>query len=437
MTECRSCDDPHRRREGACATAPRARPSRPRWTCWCATAQALDAERLCDVRNVAGTTTQPSPVKARLVAEGGWDKAFSVINLDCDEDAADPADGACRPASCSTASGRTRWASCPTRRSSSSCRPTPRRSRRARGVNILATCTPYQVGQPPGARRALRLDGVLGRRLRQLGARRAHQLRGRRLHRRREPDRAHPVLGQPPRREPARHAPGRVDTPVDVVPGLGPARLLRRRRRAGGPPGGHRRRTRCRPDRPQALRRGRGVVGRRRDVPRRRRHAGGADAWTPRSAAGRCPSRSRYGEAERRADLRKAQRPGQRHRRRLRAARLPARVARPDPRRRPGPRRPPAARRHRAVDHDAARAARRSPSATATPTSSRPPAAGCSPTPARPCRAPRPTGTRVFATDSAKQAHYLPAILGIQAWFGTTAECVDAAVTGRWRGDRS
>lgn len=47
--------------------------------------EALDAERLCDVRNVAGTTTQPSPVKAKLVAEGGWDKAFSVINLDADE----------------------------------------------------------------------------------------------------------------------------------------------------------------------------------------------------------------------------------------------------------------------------------------------------------------------------------------------------------------
>ena len=45
---------------------------------------ALDAERLCDIRNVAGTMTQPSPVKARLVAEGGWDKAFAVINLDCD-----------------------------------------------------------------------------------------------------------------------------------------------------------------------------------------------------------------------------------------------------------------------------------------------------------------------------------------------------------------
>jgi Aconitase X/FAD dependent oxidoreductase len=45
-----------------------------------------------------------------------------------------------------------------------------------------------------------------------------------------------------------------------------------------------------------------------------------------------------------------------------------------------------------------------------------------------------PQGTRVFATDSAKQAHYLPAILGIEAWFGSLEDCVDAAVTGRWRG---
>jgi predicted aconitase len=45
-----------------------------------------------------------------------------------------------------------------------------------------------------------------------------------------------------------------------------------------------------------------------------------------------------------------------------------------------------------------------------------------------------PPGTRVFATDSAKQAHYLPAILGIEAWFGSLDECIDAAVTGTWRG---
>lgn len=45
-----------------------------------------------------------------------------------------------------------------------------------------------------------------------------------------------------------------------------------------------------------------------------------------------------------------------------------------------------------------------------------------------------PKGTRVVALDSAKQAHYLPAILGIQAWFGSTAECIAAACSGRWQG---
>ena len=47
-----------------------------------------------------------------------------------------------------------------------------------------------------------------------------------------------------------------------------------------------------------------------------------------------------------------------------------------------------------------------------------------------------PPGTKVAALDSAKQAHYLPAILGIQAWFGSTLDCIQAAMTGRWRGER-
>jgi predicted aconitase len=46
-----------------------------------------------------------------------------------------------------------------------------------------------------------------------------------------------------------------------------------------------------------------------------------------------------------------------------------------------------------------------------------------------------PPGTKVAALDSAKQVHYLPAIMGIQAWFGTTADCIDAALTGRWNGE--
>ncbi|MBO6718522.1 MAG: aconitase X catalytic domain-containing protein [Rhizobiaceae bacterium] len=45
-----------------------------------------------------------------------------------------------------------------------------------------------------------------------------------------------------------------------------------------------------------------------------------------------------------------------------------------------------------------------------------------------------PPGVRVIATDSAKQAHYLPAIAKVQGWFGSVRDCVDAALTGTWRG---
>jgi predicted aconitase len=46
-----------------------------------------------------------------------------------------------------------------------------------------------------------------------------------------------------------------------------------------------------------------------------------------------------------------------------------------------------------------------------------------------------PQGTKVVALDSAKQVHYLPAIMGIQAWFGSTDDCIRAALTGRWAGE--
>src|ERR1700687_5982387 len=47
-----------------------------------------------------------------------------------------------------------------------------------------------------------------------------------------------------------------------------------------------------------------------------------------------------------------------------------------------------------------------------------------------------PEGTKVVALDAAKQAHYLPAMMGIEAWFGTTEDCIRAALTGRWNGER-
>ena len=48
-----------------------------------------------------------------------------------------------------------------------------------------------------------------------------------------------------------------------------------------------------------------------------------------------------------------------------------------------------------------------------------------------------PKGTKVVAVDSAKQVHYLPAIMNLEGWYGTTAECIDAACTGRWNGGLS
>lgn len=46
-----------------------------------------------------------------------------------------------------------------------------------------------------------------------------------------------------------------------------------------------------------------------------------------------------------------------------------------------------------------------------------------------------PKGTRIVATDSAKQAHYTPGVAGCDTFFGTMEECIDCAVTGKWRGE--
>lgn len=45
-----------------------------------------------------------------------------------------------------------------------------------------------------------------------------------------------------------------------------------------------------------------------------------------------------------------------------------------------------------------------------------------------------PEGVRVIATDSAKQAHYLPAIAKVEGWFGSVQQCVDSAIAGEWLG---
>lgn len=110
--------------------------------------EALGAERLVDTRNVAGTMTQPSPAKAQLVREGGWAKAFAVINLDSDDDLELPR---MRVPTCqlqhgfaADAEGLTGYAA-----SSIELQSDAESYFSERGVNILATCTPYQVGNLP------------------------------------------------------------------------------------------------------------------------------------------------------------------------------------------------------------------------------------------------------------------------------------------------
>ncbi len=110
--------------------------------------EALGADALCDIRNVAGTMTQPSPVKASLVREGGWDKAFSVINLDSDDDFEIPH---MRVPTCQLQQGLGDDA-----RGITAYPPTMIELQTDaesfygdHGVNILATCTPYQVGNLP------------------------------------------------------------------------------------------------------------------------------------------------------------------------------------------------------------------------------------------------------------------------------------------------
>lgn len=49
-----------------------------------------------------------------------------------------------------------------------------------------------------------------------------------------------------------------------------------------------------------------------------------------------------------------------------------------------------------------------------------------------------PDGTSVMATDAAKQDYYITGILDpkkLEVWYGTTEDCVDAAITGTWKGE--
>ncbi|MEJ2887561.1 aconitase X catalytic domain-containing protein [Actinomycetospora aeridis] len=394
--------------------------------------EALDAERLCDVRNVAGTTTQPSPVKARLVAEGGWDRAFSLINLDADETLPIP------PMAVPTCQlqhgfGRDAVGVVPYAPEMVALQDDGEAFVGARGVSVLATCTPYQVGNLPvrgehcawmESSAVVYANSVLGARTNCEGGAStgAASLTGR-----------IPCWGnhRDDERLGTHHV--RVETRVATFLDWG---LL------GYAVG-------------DAVQEGRPVVTGDLALPDLTdlKHFGAAAASsggvemyhvpgvTPEAASteaalgGRRPRDTLvFGATERRAAYDRLNDQGTREDVDFVLLGCP----------------------HASLDQlrDAARAldgrrladgtelwimAPRALAAVAERsgyTAVIEAAGGRVLTDSCPAMSrTAPAGTRVFATDSAKQAHYLPAILGIEAWFGTTAECVDAAVTGRWRGE--
>jgi predicted aconitase len=395
--------------------------------------RALGAQRLCDVRNVAGTMTQPSPVKAALVRDGGWDKAFAVINLDSDGDFAIPD---MRVPTCQLQQGFGQ--------DSIGIAPYPRESIQLQqdaeafygrhGVSILATCTPYQVGNLPTfgehcawmeSSAVIYANSVLGARTNCEGiaSTGAASLTGkvpcagnhldssrRGTHLIEADPKAsvdsfldwgmlgyfagriagedHPVItgafGRPDTND-LKHFGAAAATSGGVelyhIPGITPEAPTVEAAFHG-----------CAP--PPAIRYG----------PEQRRHVYetlneiGACRDVDFVLLG-CPHAS-VDQVRRTAAALDGRRLSD-------SAELWIMV--------------PRALREIADRSGYTAVIQRAGGKVLTdscPAMSRT----------------APAGTRVFATDSAKQAHYLPAILGIEAWFGTTEECVDAAVTGRWAG---
>ena len=392
---------------------------------------ALACDRLCDVRNVAGTMTQPSPVKERLVREGGWDKAFAVINLDCDTDIEVPA---MRVPTCQLQHGFGADARgvVPYPAQRIALQQDAESFYGRRGVSILATCTPYQVGNIPvrgehvawmESSAVIYANSVLGARTNCEGTASsgAASLTGK-----------IPCWGN--HRDENRYGTHLIDvrTPVDSFLDWGMLGYF-----AGGVAG---RSTRSSPAPSDGLISSTSSTSARPRPPPAASSCTTSPAspprprpWRPRSAAREHPSPSATARLSgapctRRSTPRET---GPTWTSSCSAARTPRWT------RSGGPPRPLEGRRlspgtelwlmlpralrdvaDRSGYTDVIERAGGRLLGDSCPAMSRV----------------APEGTRVFATDSAKQAHYLPAILGIEAWFGTLEDCVDAAVTGRWRG---
>jgi predicted aconitase len=396
--------------------------------------EALGAERLCQVRNVAGTMTQPSPVKAKLVKEGGWNKAFAVINLDSDSDLEIPD---MRVPTCQLQHGFGQDALnvVPYPKQNIELQAQAESFYGRHGVNILATCTPYQVGNLPmrgehcawmESSAVIYANSVLGARTNCEGiaSTGAASLTGK-----------IPCWGN--HRDENRSGTHLIEvkTTVDNFQDWGMLGYF-----AGGIAG---------EDHPVIT----GDIGRP-DLTELKHFgaaaatSGGVELYhipgiTPEAptleaafGGGEPPAPVPYGQVERHAVYETLNEIGTSTdvdfvllgcpHASVDQIRATARVL-------DGKRLSPSTELWIMAPRSLKDVADRSGyTEVIEKAGGRVLADSC---PAMSRAAPR--GTKVFATDSAKQAHYLPAILGIEAWFGTLEECVDAAVTGRWHGGLS
>jgi predicted aconitase len=392
---------------------------------------ALDCARLCDVRNVAGTMTQPSPVKARLVAEGGWDKAFAVINLDCDDHLEIPD---MRVPTCQLQHGFGADAGgvVPYSAQMIELQGDAEAFYGRRGVSILATCTPYQVGNIPvrgehcawmESSAVIYANSVLGARTNCEGTAStgAASLTGK-----------IPCWGN--HLDQGRHGTHLIDVRVrvDTFFDWGMLGYF-----TGGAVG---------EERPVVV----GDIGRP-DLAELK-HFGAAaatsggvelyhipgitpEAPTLEAAFGPAPAPEAigYGRQQRGAvyeDLNAQGTSADVDFVLLGCPHASVEQIGQAARALDGHRLSPGTELWIMVPRALKDVADRSGYTEIIERAGGKVLGDSCPAMSRAV----PEGTRVFATDSAKQAHYLPAILGIEAWFGTLGECVDAAVTGRWRG---
>lgn len=393
--------------------------------------EALGAERLVDTRNVAGTMTQPSPAKAQLVREGGWAKAYAVINLDSDEELDIPR---MKVPTCQLQHGFSEDADGLTGYSKQSIelQGDAESYFSDRGVNILATCTPYQVGNLPvrgehvawmESSAVVYANSVLGARTNCEGGAStgAAGLTGK-----------IPYWGlHLPQNRFATHV-VRADTRVESFQDWGMfgyfvgEQVQEARPAVIG--------DLAQPDLTDLKHFGAATAT-----------SGGVELYhlpgiTPEAPTleaafdgGPIPEPIVYGTAERQWVYETLNAQGTStdvdfillgcpHASLDQLAQIAYRLE------------------GRRL-HDSVQLWVMTPRALATMsarngyTRAITRAGGHVLTDSCPAMSKAaPPGTRVFATDSAKQAHYLPAILGIEAWFGTLDECLDAAVTGRWTG---